>query len=176
MLKISSKYSAFFTIPLLWIMGYLFFSYVTIPKYFGLFDNLNLFIHEMGHFFFMNFRNEFLSMAGGTIMQVLVPSLILIYFFRQLDFFWVALCFWWIGSNFFYIATYSGDAIKQELPLLNVTGGWIVRHDWYYIFSNLGVLQYTNKISSWFWFLGLLFFVLCFSFWIILVINRWRGV
>jgi hypothetical protein len=170
----SSKYPAFFTIPLLWIIGYLFFCYLSIPQYFSLLDNLNLIIHEMGHFFFFIFGNEFLMMSWGTIMQVLIPSLILIYFWRNLDFFWVTLCLGWIGTNFFYIAMYSGDAIKQNLPLINVTG-WVVKHDWYYIFSELWILQYTNQISSVFWGIGVLFFILSLWFWILLVINRWKG-
>lgn len=167
----SSKYPAIFTLPLLILIGYLFFCYVSIPQYFSLLDNVNLLIHEMGHFFFMNFRNEFLTVLWGTIMELLIPSLILIYFWRSLDYFWITLCLAWIGTNFFYIATYSGDAVKQQLPLL--FGGGI--HDWYYIFSKLWVLQYTDQISFVFWCIGVLFFILSLWFWILLVINRWRG-
>src|SRR3989337_1847891 len=45
-------------------------------------DNADLVIHEAGHFFFM-FFGKFIYTAGGTLMQIILPSLISWYFFRN---------------------------------------------------------------------------------------------
>jgi len=172
--KYMSNYSLFFMIPLITLMGYLFFLYLDNPKYFWPLDILNLFIHESWHFFFALFWNEFLMMAGGTIMQLLVPILILIYFYRAWDYFASALCFAWIGTNLFYIAMYSSDAEDELLPLFNPTGNPFIKHDWNYMFSELWVLEYTDIISWFFWICAILSFCLSFFLSLVLIVNKFR--
>jgi hypothetical protein len=50
---------------------------------YGLIDNADLVIHEAGHLFFM-FFGKFIYTAGGTLMQIIIPSLIIFYFFRNM--------------------------------------------------------------------------------------------
>ena len=42
---------------------------------YGLLDNIDLVIHEAGHFFF-SFFGKFIYTLGGTLMQVILPSVI----------------------------------------------------------------------------------------------------
>ncbi|MCU0365459.1 MAG: hypothetical protein MUE93_07320 [Ignavibacteriaceae bacterium] len=49
---------------------------------FGLLDNIDLVIHEAGHFFFMLF-GKFIYTLGGTLMQIILPSIIAGYFLRN---------------------------------------------------------------------------------------------
>lgn len=49
-------------------------------------DGVNLLIHEVGDLIFA-FLGEDLMLLGGTIVQILVPSIFLGYFFYQQNFF-----------------------------------------------------------------------------------------
>ena len=49
---------------------------------FSLMDNIDLVIHEAGHFFFSLF-GKFIYTLGGTLMQIILPSIIAGYFFRN---------------------------------------------------------------------------------------------
>jgi hypothetical protein len=45
-------------------------------------DNADLVIHEAGHFFFQ-FFGKFIYTAGGSLMQVILPSIIVWYFLSK---------------------------------------------------------------------------------------------
>lgn len=58
----------------------------------------------------------------------------------------------WFGQSIINVSTYMRDAIKMQLELL---GGDGVVHDWNYIFSNLGLLKYSEQIGIGFYVIGL---------------------
>jgi hypothetical protein len=105
---------------------------------FGLLDNIDLVIHEAGHFFFM-FFGKFIYTLGGTLMQIILPSIIASYFFRNNYRTGVQFSLLWLGQNFINISVYSADAQARKLPLL---GGDKVYHDWHYLLGETGLLQY----------------------------------
>lgn len=115
-------------------------------------DNINLIFHEAGHVIF-GLLGDFVGMIGGTLMQVLVPIICSLYFYRKNDYFSSSLLLFWLSQNFFNIFVYARDAIKMELPLL---GGDSVYHDWNSILSNLDILKYTERISSLIYFIGII--------------------
>ena len=47
-----------------------------------LLDSADLIIHEAGHFFFAPF-GKFIMFAGGTIMQILVPCILIVHFYMH---------------------------------------------------------------------------------------------
>jgi len=94
---------------------------------FGLLDNIDLVIHEAGHFFFMLF-GKFIYTLGGTLMQIILPSIIAGYFFRNNYRTGVQFGLLWLGQNFINISVYAADAQARKLPLL---GGKKVYHDWH---------------------------------------------
>lgn len=101
-------------------------------------DTVNLAFHEAGHIF-LGFFGEFIGSAGGTIFQLLVPTVCLVHFLRQGQRIGWQLCLFWIGENFLNISIYAGDAIKQELPLV---GGGV--HDWTYLLTAMGLIAHTE--------------------------------
>jgi hypothetical protein len=50
-------------------------------------------------------------------------------------------------ENWLYTATYMADARDQALPLVTTGDPDFVEHDFYAIFSSLGVLNYDTKIA-----------------------------
>jgi len=123
----------------------LFFFYtrwLVKPEYFSPLDFVNLAFHEAGHIF-LNFFGHFIMMAGGTIFQLLIPSICLVHLLRRgLSLGW-QLCLFWIGENLLNISIYAGDAIKQTLPLC---GGGV--HDWTYLLTATGLIAHTTGVGK----------------------------
>ena len=110
---------------------------------YGLIDNADLVIHEAGHFFFM-FFGKFIYTAGGTLMQIILPSLIAWYFIRNSYKMGVQFALLWLGQNFINISIYAADARAQKLPLL---GGNKVYHDWHYLLGELNLLNSDTEVG-----------------------------
>ena len=51
-------------------------------------------------------------------------------------------------ENLLYIATYMADARAQLLPLITVGDPGAGGHDWFNIFSRLGLLQQNTSIAG----------------------------
>ncbi len=109
---------------------------------FLLLDNVNLIIHEGGHFFFSWF-GETISILGGTLAELLVPLLAGFYFFWHRHTTGLAFNAFWFFENFLYIGVYMADARRQALPL--VGSG---EHDWEILFTQWNVLGYDQVIGG----------------------------
>lgn len=107
------------------------------PFKWNIFYGVDFFAHEAGHYLIFTFDGMFLKVAGGTIMQLLVPLIIVVYFYIKRQYFSSSLVLFWFGENFFQIAFYMADAINMDLPLL---GGAEI-HDWNYLLSYLNILS-----------------------------------
>ena len=116
-------------------------------------DNANLVVHEGGHNLFSWFGHT-LMLWGGTLLQWLVPFLLAAYFFTQRQTTGFVFCLFFFFENWLYTATYMADARAQVLPLVTTGDPDFVEHDFYAIFSSLGVLQYDTKIAAVVRFLG----------------------
>ena len=110
-------------------------------------------IHEGGHALFRMF-GEFVMVAGGTVLQLLVPVLLASYFIIHRQVQGVAFCLFFMFEQFLPIATYMADARAQELPLLSLGGGDDVIHDWNYLFEKLSVLDHDIQIAGFVRFIG----------------------
>lgn len=104
-------------------------------------------IHEGGHLLF-RFFGEFLSVAGGTFLQLFVPLSLATYFVLRRQTQGVAFCGFFVFEQCLPIAQYMADARAQELPLLTVGDGDDVIHDWNYLFSKMGVLAHDTQIAA----------------------------
>jgi hypothetical protein len=138
------------------ISAYLFYR-VSNPQNYDLLDNVNLIIHESGHLLFA-FFGEFISFAGGTIMQLFVPIIFIIYFLRK-DLYSASIVSFWLAHSLINVAVYANDAIEMNLPLL---GGGI--HDWHYMLSELHMLKSASLVSSVFIFFALTITIIAFFF------------
>lgn len=103
-------------------------------------------IHEGGHLLF-RFFGEFISIAGGTGLQLGVPLALAIYFAFERKVLGVAFCSFFFFEQFLPISVYMADARAQELPLLTVGDADYVIHDWNYLFGSLGVLNHDIQIA-----------------------------
>jgi len=106
-------------------------------------DTIDLFIHEGGHFFF-SFFGTFIYIMGGSLMQVVLPSLSIYVFLKSSSRSLIGTLYW-LGHNMINVSVYMGDAPYRRLPLL---GGDKSGHDWYQIFNRVGMMDSAEAISS----------------------------
>lgn len=127
-----------------WLCFYtLFLIYaITDRSGFLFLDNVNLIIHEGGHFFF-NWFGYTIMILGGTLGELLVPLFCAAYFFAHRETTGFAFCAFWFFENFPYIGTYMADARAQVLPLVG-SGD----HDWGILFGQWGLLQHDRQIGG----------------------------
>jgi len=129
---------------LLIIAGLLLFytQWLRNPVYFSPLDFVNLAFHEAGHIF-LNFFGHFIMMSGGTLFQLLLPTVCLVHLLRRGANIGWQLCLFWIGENLLNISIYAGDAIRQDLPLVG-SGG----HDWTYLLTATGLIAHTDGVAK----------------------------
>lgn len=126
-----------------WFLGYAFSAHGG----FLLIDSANLVVHEGGHNLFGWFGPT-LCLWGGTLLQWLVPFLLAVYFFTQRQTTGFVFCLFFFFENWLYTATYMADARAQVLPLVTTGDPDFVEHDFYAIFSSLGVLNHDTQIAA----------------------------
>ena len=132
-----------------WLVFYLLFLlYALFDRQGFLFiDNANLIVHEAGHLLF-SYLGHTLMILGGTIFELFVPLALAIYFAWRRQPAGTAFCAFFFFENFLYIATYMADARAQELPLVTVGDSDYVEHDWFHIFSSIGMLEHDIQIAA----------------------------
>jgi hypothetical protein len=122
-------------------------------------DALDLPIHETGHIVF-GWGGEVLTSLGGTLFQLIIPLVFVIYFWRRKDRHAASVALWWVGQNCFNIARYIADARAQELPL--VGGG---EHDWAFLLATWRLLPQDTAIA---------YYVRGFA-WLLIATATWLG-
>lgn len=118
-------------------------------------DHFNLLIHEGGHGIFRMF-GDYIYTLGGTLMQIILPSIFIFYFFINDKRWGVQVSLVWLGENLMNVSVYAADARAQLLPLL---GGNKVYHDWNWLLSRLGWLQYDKAIGNFFFYIGIIAYI-----------------
>lgn len=143
-----------------WIASLILFPvllfYVLNRGDFTFLDYVNLLIHEGGHGIFRVF-GDFIYTAGGTIMQMLIPAMFLIYYIFHRNKLGFQLSLFWLGENMMNISVYAADARAHALPLL---GGNKVYHDWTWMLSRLDLMAYDTLIGDIFYYSGVVCFII----------------
>lgn len=120
-----------------------------------LYSSITFFVHEAGHMVFSPF-GEFLTIAGGSIFQLLVPlAFVASFAFRGMPMS-SALVLYWLAFSLRSVSIYAWDAIDMTLPLgiVGVTGQEEMEahgetgHDWHNMLERLGLLGWTYPISG----------------------------
>ena len=70
-----------------------------------------------------------------------------VYFCLQRQIAGTAFCLFCFFQQFLPIAEYMADARAQQLPLLTVGDPESVEHDWFAMFSSVGLLDYDTQIA-----------------------------
>jgi hypothetical protein len=162
-------------LPLTLWVAWIFWHHFREPDYASLIAGLNLGIHELGHLVFAPL-GDFLSAAGGTLLQCIVPIIAMLMFRRQNDWFALSFAVAWLGSNFYGIAPYAADARARALPLVSIGSGDPI-HDWYFMLSSLHALPHDQLIGRIFAFAGTLCFIasLTSAAWLLSVMFQSRS-
>ena len=138
---------------------------------------VNLPFHEAGHIIFRPF-GSFMASLGGTVGQLMMPficfSVLLI---KTRDTFGSSVSLWWFGQNFIDIAPYINDARSLCLPLLGGNTGHSSPygfHDWQYLLTESGLLQYDHFIAKASFALGAIIFLISFAWGGILLVRQYK--
>ena len=112
---------------------------------------VNLPFHEVGHIIFRPF-GAFITSLGGTLGQLLMPLICMgVLLLKTRDPFGASVALWWTGENFLDIAPYMNDARAGQLPLLGGNFGHSAPygfHDWQYLLTESGLLQYDHVLAK----------------------------
>jgi hypothetical protein len=127
-----------------------------------LIDNVNLVVHEGGHLLF-SWLGPTMTLWGGTLLQCLVPFLLAAYFWTQRQATAYVFSLFFFFENWLYTATYMADARAQVLPLVGVGDmeSEESMHDFFRIFTQLGVLDHDTQIAAFVRFFGWLGMIGC---------------
>ena len=129
-------------------------------KFIIILDHFNLLIHEGGHGIFKIF-GDFIYTLGGTLMQIMLPSLFIYYFIRNEKKISTQISLIWLGQNLLNISVYAADALERKLPLL---GGKKVYHDWTHLLNQTGLILYADEAGYFFYGFGLIAFIFSIIF------------
>jgi hypothetical protein len=122
------------------------------PSTYRWLDLVNLVFHEAGHAVF-GFFGDFLGILGGSLMQVLVPSIATGHFLLYGQRWSGMVTLFWVSQSLFNVSVYVKDARAQALPLL---GGDGVIRDWSWLLGRLGLLSWDQVIGGAIYTMGLL--------------------
>lgn len=148
-------------LPFLVWFGFVFVGHLKDPEHGSILSFLNLGIHELGHTVLM-WAPQFVCVAGGTIAQLAAPIFGLWNFYRQDDFFSMALCFGWLSTNLFSVSNYMADATTMQLTLVSPFGSEGIIHDWNYLFTHMGLLAYDQQVAAVVYLIGIVSMLICF--------------
>src|SRR5687768_13687541 len=164
-----------FRVPLLALLVYFVIQHLRDSLYGSwLFGGITLAIHEMGHPLF-GFLGQFMSIAGGTILQLIAPTAAGLVLARQRDYFGVAVTGFWLSFSLFNVATYMSDAQEMELPLVSLGAGDPI-HDWNFMLTKVGLLAHDGALAGVTRFLAFLVAAasLALGAWLCLIMYRTR--
>lgn len=119
-------------------------------------QNVNLMFHESGHIIFIFFGN-FFSILGGSLLEILVPAIVVLHFVYKGKPFSAACICWWLATAFLSVSIYASDAQERVLPLITND---VSTHDWYNLLLALNILKYDDVVGAFFWGAGCLSIVL----------------
>lgn len=134
------------------VCGLLYWSMATQGRLYGLLWMGGMHVpHEAGHFVTMMFPH-LVTVASGTIGQMVFPSIASVVFARRRWPVQLAGALAWFAFSMFHSAEYAADAWSRELPLPIAIGdefseAHLDSHDWWNMLSAGGILRYGGVIG-----------------------------
>ncbi len=108
--------------------------------------------HEFGHLFWA-FAGEWMTIAGGSLTQLLIPIGAGAVVARSKDWFGVTVCGLFLAASLGDLSWYIADARARELDLLSFSPD-ASGHDWSYLLSRAGLLRQDLAIARFTRFVG----------------------
>lgn len=113
----------------------------------NLISNANMIVHEAGHgVCYLLPCPQFFTALNGTLFQLALPMIFIYYYYKRKNKIVTGLGFIWLAQNLVYVAWYM--SYSQTPNLYPFFLGGDATHDFWYIFSQLGVLEYDWLISG----------------------------
>lgn len=122
------------------------------PSTYRFLDRVDLVFHEAGHVIFGLF-GEFIGIVGGSLMQVLIPAIVVGYFLTHRQPYSGAVTLLWVAQSLINVSVYAKDARARVLPLL---GGEDPLNDWNYLLGRLDLLDWDHAIGNLVYLVGLI--------------------
>ena len=111
-------------------------------------DFVDLPVHETGHLLFRPF-GEFVSVAGGSLFQLIVPAIFAGYFVWNEKYYSAAIVLFWFGQSLLNVFVYAADAVLMQIVLTGgLTGSEGGFHDWNYLLTETGLINSTKTIAG----------------------------
>jgi hypothetical protein len=111
-------------------------------------DLVDLPVHETGHLLFRPF-GEFMTIAGGSLFQVIMPAVFVGYFVRHEKYYSAAIVLFWAGQSVLNVFVYANDAIAMQLVLTSgLTGSEGSFHDWNYLLTETRLINSTKTVAN----------------------------
>src|SRR5688572_13339168 len=111
-------------------------------------DRVDLPIHETGHLVFRPL-GEFMSIAGGSLFQVIMPAVFVGYFIWQGKYYSAMIVLFWVGQSILNVYVYAADAVVMQIVLTSgFTGSEGSFHDWNYLLTETGLIGSTKAVDG----------------------------
>jgi len=161
-------YSLFFT----WGWSFILSNHYSAELNNSFMHVINLVFHEAGHVIF-RLLGQFMSILGGSLLQLLVPLIFLFSFLLRKDTFAASIMLWWFAQSMMDLVAYIDDAQRQEMWLLGGVQGKDLPgiHDWNNILSQLGLLKYDHLLATLVSWLAIFIMLLAFYWGAVLLIK-----
>lgn len=137
------------------LIGYILYKPLGLfsSEYFGwihfLIDTASFLVHEAGHIYFSLF-GSFISSLGGTLTELLLPAIVVIFSVHRSCYSLAGLMIFWIGQILLGTSEYIASA-----PTSNLDAHFEGIHDWNNMLGMLSALEYADELSI---------VVLCFAY------------
>lgn len=111
-------------------------------------DHVDLPVHETGHLLFRPL-GEFMSVAGGSLFQVIFPAIFVAYFVWHHNHYSAAIVLFWVGQSILNVWVYAADAVVMQLVLTSgFTGSEGSFHDWNYLLTQTGLIGLHEAVAG----------------------------
>ena len=133
-----------------WTIFYVFTLWMYRPGGAHYLDAVHLVTHEAGHPLFSYLGSYVLTIAGGTIFQLFVPSALAVTFAYRGHTTGTAFCAFLFFNSFISVGIYMADARARVLPLVapGMASDEIQDHDWNILFEQANLLRHDVPIGN----------------------------
>jgi hypothetical protein len=147
--------------------------HIADPMYRSWFAGITLAFHEMGHLVFVPFGRT-MTILGGSLMQLIVPTVASLYLlWRQHDWFGLSVGASWLAFSEWELATYVGDASREELGLVGFSDN--PEHDWSTLLTEWHLLNSDHTIAACIRVVATCTWLVAIAFAIFLCVRMWRA-